>query len=103
MKIPRGAAVRYRLGKKRGTWRPMWDFICVGHGEPDPVPFLGLIEFGQEGDPQDPRVSLKAGSHELELSLTSGEAELVSLTVTSDLGYVPKGITSFLAKRVRRK
>ena len=49
----------------------------------------------------EPRFTLAAGEHSLTLSMPNGQAELVSLTVTNDLGYVPDGITDFRAERVK--
>ena len=87
-----GAAVR---------WRPMWDFVCMGHGDPGPVPFFDTIKVKAEGATYDARIPLEAGAHRLGLSMPSGSAELLSLTITNDQGYVPEGITSFLVERAK--
>ena len=101
--ISRRPAIRFELAGVKGNWRPMWDFVCVGHGDPQPVAFFDTVKRTTKANRGEPRFELEAGEHELKLSLSKGAVELVSLTVTNDRGYVPKGITSFLAKRERRR
>ncbi len=100
-KIARRPAIRFELAGVKGNWRPLWDFVCVGHGDPRPVAFFDTVKRTTKANRAEPRFALGAGEHELKLALSKGAAEVVSLTVTNDLGYVPKGITSFLAKRAR--
>ena len=102
-KVSRGQSLRHRLDDGPNvTWRPAWDFVCKGHGDPNPVPFFDTVKVKTDHASADPRVALKAGTHRLSLALPSGSAELVSLTVTNDLGYMPKGITSFLTMPAKR-
>lgn len=37
------------------------------------------------------------------LTLKEGTAEVRTVTVTNDAGYVPEGVTSFLARRPRAR
>ncbi|NOZ19741.1 MAG: fibronectin type III domain-containing protein [Planctomycetes bacterium] len=94
--------LRFDHGKRR-HWRPMWDFVSVGHGGPVDAPLFDTIKIKTEHAAHDPRIALKAGQHRLVLSASKGDVELLSMVVTNDLGFVPKGITSFRAERVRRK
>ena len=99
--VPRGQAMRVELDRRKATWRPTWDFVCRGHGDPNPVPFFDTVKQSSTGNRAEPRSGLEAGKHVLRLVLPNGQCELVSLTVTNDHGYVPEGITSFLAERVK--
>jgi hypothetical protein len=78
----------------------MWDFVFFGHSGPDLVAFWDAIASEQRGWPVH---RLKAGAHRLSMRLDRGEAEAQTLVVTNDRGFVPEGITSFLAKREARR
>jgi hypothetical protein len=70
----------------------MWDFVSTGHDTPAPTPFFDTLKSDGKCDPW---YSLKAGPHHLNVSLPSGSAEIVSLILTNDAGFVPEGISRF--------
>ena len=74
-------------------WDPTWAIVCVGHDNPQPIPFSGTL---QPQGKHDPWHRLDAGDHRLELSLPKGSAEVLSVTLTNDAGFVPEGITCFV-------
>lgn len=90
------ARMTVSVDRRRIRWEPMWDFVCVGHGGPNPVPFWDMVAGPQRGWPIH---RLKAGTHRLTLQLERGQTEVLKLIVTNDRGFVPEGITSFLAQR----
>ena len=86
----------------------MWDFVCIAHEDPRPIPFSDLMKSDGQCDPW---FTLKAGAHRLDLSLPfdklraaqsmveglpTGSAEIVSVILTNDAGFVPEGVTLFL-------
>jgi len=79
-------------GSRPIYWPPFWDFVCLAHGNPEPIPFFDTLKLDRRTDPWFP---LKAGSHRLSVSLPKGSATLVSLILTTDAGFVPEGISSF--------
>ena len=79
-------------GGRTILWAPFWDFVCLAHGNPEPIPFFDTLKIDRETDPWFP---LKAGAHCLSVSLPKGSATLISLLLTNDAGFVPKGISSF--------
>jgi hypothetical protein len=79
-------------GAKAPLFRPAWDYVTTGWDAPSAVPFFDTMRSDGQTNPW---YALKAGSHHLEFTLPTGTAEIVSLTVTNDAGYVPEGITSF--------
>jgi hypothetical protein len=87
-------------GGRPVRWEPMWDFVCVGHIAPNPISFWDAVGGAQHGWPVH---RLKSGAHRLSLRLDRGEAEVQTMIVTNDRGFVPEGITSFLAKREARR
>jgi len=79
-------------GARPLIWRPMWDFVCIAHDDPEPIPFFDLLKSDGQCDPW---FTLKAGAHQLDLALPAGSAEIVSVILTNDAGFVPEGATSF--------
>jgi hypothetical protein len=78
-------------GERERSWKPMWDFVCKGLGRPEPVAFWDMMA-GPE--PFLPLVPLAAGGHKLVLQ-SRDKADIESVIVTNDRGFVPEGITDF--------
>jgi hypothetical protein len=72
--------------------KPTWEYVTTGWGTPVATPFFDTLKSDGRIDPW---FELPAGAHRLEVTLPGGTAELASLTVTNDAGYLPDGITSF--------
>jgi hypothetical protein len=79
-------------GGKALVFRPMWDYVTTGWDDPAGTPFFDTLKSDGQTNPW---YTLKAGTHQLEFTLPSGAAEIVSLTVTNDAGYLPAGVCSF--------
>jgi hypothetical protein len=89
-------------GKRLPTWTPFWDMVCDDREGPAPVPFFDTYQSEKKCNQW---LSLKAGSHDLLVSLPKGSAEILSVTLTNDAGFMQEGITSFLAPspKVKKK
>ena len=79
-------------GARPVSGKPMWDYVTTGLDNPASIPFFDTPKSDRQTDPW---YALKADPHRVELTLPTGAAEVVSLTVTNDAGYVPEGNTSF--------
>jgi hypothetical protein len=79
-------------GARAVSYKPMWDYVATGWEDPVSVPFFDTLKSDGQTDPW---YALKAGAHRVELTLSTGAAEVVSLTLTNDAGYLPEGISSF--------
>lgn len=99
-----GQVIQVRLDQSRpAAWKPMWDFVSIGHGDPEPVPFFDLVKTRTADAVAEPLLHLTAGRHQLSFILPRGTTQILTLTVTNDQGYLPSGITSFLAERTRTR
>jgi hypothetical protein len=87
-------------GQPPRSWRPFWDFVCIGHGEPERVAFFDTLY--DRGSPV-PIYRLSGGDHQIALQVPAGGVTLKRLMITNDRGFVPEGITSFLAPLARRE
>ena len=79
-------------GAKAPVFRPAWDYVASGWDAPAAVPFLDTLKSDGQTNPWH---ALRAGLHRLEFTLPTGAADIVSVTVTNDAGYLPEGVSSF--------
>lgn len=86
--------LQYRLDRSQQRWEPRWDVVTLGTGAASSAPFWDVMPGPEVGSMVH---QLASGPQRLTLQSAGPTAEVQSLLVTNDLGYVPEGITSLLA------